>query len=220
MAKLHILLAEDHVVVRQGLKGLIDAQADMEVVGEAGDGEAAIRAVRELGPDIVVMDISMPLMSGTRATELLKQEFPEVKVLALTAHEDKSYIRQLLGVGVSGYVPKRIAAEELIHAIRTVAKGGIYLDPSLAGKVLDSILQRPAAQDGREDNPLSERESEVLRLIAQGHSNKEIAAKLDVSVKTVETYKARSMEKLGLRSRAGIVKHAVQQGWLSDDEGR
>jgi DNA-binding NarL/FixJ family response regulator len=220
MAKLRIFLADDHVVVRQGLKALIDAQPDMEVVGEADDGRAALQGVRDLGPDIVVMDVSMPRMSGTRAAELLKQERPDVKVLALTAHEDKSYIRQLLGVGVSGYVLKRVAAEELIHAIRTAAKGGVYLDPSLAGRILSGLVQRPAARAGQVEGTLSEREAEVLRLIARGHSNKEIAAQLDVSVKTVETYKARSMEKLGLRSRAGIVSYAVQQGWLSDHGDR
>ena len=217
MAKLRVFLAEDHVVVRQGLRALIEAQPDMEVIGEADDGQAAVQGARDLGPDVVVMDVSMPRMSGTRATELLKQELPEIKVLALTAHEDKSYLRQLLGAGVSGYVLKRVAADELIRALRTVAQGGVYLDPNLAGKVVSGFVQRPAAREGQAGGTLSDREAEVLRHIALGLSNKEIAAKLDVSVKTVETYKARSMEKLGLSSRAGIVGYAVQQGWLSEN---
>jgi DNA-binding NarL/FixJ family response regulator len=137
-------------------------------------------------------------------------------VLALTAHEDRSYLRQLLGAGVSGYVLKRVAADELIRALRTVAQGGVYLDPNLAGKVVSGFVQRPTAREGQAGDALSEREAEVLRHIARGFSNKEIAANLDLSVKTVETYKARSMEKLGLSSRAGIVSYAVQQGWLSD----
>src|SRR4051812_14421722 len=215
MHKVRILLADDHVVVRQGLKALIEAEPDMEVVGEAGDGQAALRVARDVGADVVVMDISMPLMSGTRTTELLRQEIPDIKILALTAHEERSYIRQLLGVGASGYLLKRVAAEELIHAIRTVARGGIYLDPSLAAQVLGGIIKRPGERAGRGEDSLSEREAEVLRLIALGHSNKEIAARLEVSVKTVETYKARSMEKLGLSSRAGIVGYAVRQGWLA-----
>ncbi|GAC1471042.1 MAG: response regulator transcription factor [Isosphaeraceae bacterium] len=214
---LRIVLVEDHVVVRQGLKTLIDTQPDMNVVGEAGDGQEALETVCALVPEIVVMDISMPRMSGTRATELLRQQFPAVKVLALTAHEDKSYIRQLLLAGVSGYVLKRVAADELIHAIRIVARGGIYLDPNMAGKVVKSFVQRPNTREAFDAAALSEREVEVLRLIAWGHSNKEIATRLDLSVKTVETYKTRSMEKLGLQSRAGIVSYAVQQGWLSDE---
>jgi len=217
MAKLRILLADDHVLVRQGLRALIDAQPDMEIVGEADDGEAALAGARDLSPDIVVMDLTMPRMGGIRASELLKQDQPDVKVLALTAHEDGSYIRQVLGVGVSGYLLKRAAADELIHALRTVARGGVYLDPSLAGQVLGGLIRRPAERAGRGEDPLSEREGEVLRLIARGLSNKEIAAKLDVSIKTIETYKARGMEKLGLKSRAGIVSHAVQQGWLSEN---
>lgn len=216
MAKLRIFLADDHVLVRQGLKALIDAQPDMEVVGEADDGRAALEGARLHRPDIVVMDVSMPIMSGTQAAESLRREWPDAKILALTAHEDKSYIRQLLSIGVSGYVLKRAAAEELIHALRTVAKGGFYLDPTLASRVLNGLVQRPSMRAGQAEGVLSDRESEVLRLIARGHSNKEIAAQLDVSVKTVETYKARSMEKLGLNSRAGIVSYAVQQGWLTN----
>ena len=137
-------------------------------------------------------------------------------MLALTVHEDKGYLRQLLAAGAAGYVLKRAAAEELIHAIRVVAAGGVYLDPALAGKVVGGFVRRPPARAPPTGGELSEREAEVARLTAAGHSNKEIAARLELSVKTVETYKARSMEKLGLQSRADLVRYAVQQGWLQD----
>ena len=213
MTKLRVFLADDHAVVREGLKALVNAQPDMEVVGEAGDGRAAVRQVQELLPDVVVMDVSMPEMSGAQATERLKQACPLVKVLALTVHEDKGYLRQLLEAGAAGYVPKRAAAEELIRAIRTVAAGGVYLDPVLAAKVVGGFVRNPAKGTPAGED-LSERETEVVRLLAQGHSNKEIAARLGLSVKTVETYKARSMDKLGFRSRTELVRYAVQRGWL------
>lgn len=212
MSDLRILLAEDHVLVRQGMKALIEAQPGLQVVAEAGDGEVALREARALQPDVVVMDISMPNLNGAEATQRLKQAAPETRVLALTAHEDPGYVRRLLQAGACGYVLKRAAAHDLIRAIRTVAAGGIYLDPSVAGKVVDGFVGRTV--DAARSAELSEREAEVLRLIAEGYSNKEIAARLDISVKTVETYKARSMEKLGLHSRVDIVRYALQQGWL------
>lgn len=193
---------------------MIVAQKDMEVVGEAEDGPDTLKKVKELTPDVVVMDVSMPSLNGAKVTELLKQSNPNVKVLALTVHEDKAYLKQLLGAGAAGYVLKRAAGGELLHAIRTVATGGIYLDPSLAGKVLGNLMGKQSVSDIFRLSELSERESEVLRLIAHGYTNKEIAAQLGISVKTVETYKTRSMEKLGLKSRADIVRCALQQGWL------
>ena len=216
MVKLRVYLADDHVVVREGLKALINAQPQMEVSGEAGDGRTACQEVQELQPDVVVMDVSMPKMNGAQATAQLKQACPNVKVLALTVHEDKGYLRLLLEAGASGYVLKRAAAEELIHAIRTVAAGGVYLDPALAGKVVGSFVRAPAGQRAPEGGDLSDREAEVVRLIAAGYSNKEIASQISLSVKTVETYKARSMEKLGLDSRADIVRYALQRGWLQN----
>src|SRR4051794_14258947 len=212
--KLRILLADDHHVVRAGLRALIDAQEDMEVVAEAADGEAACRLATELGPDVAVMDVSMPLLGGAQATERIVQGRPETRVLALTVHEDRSYLQQLLQAGASGYVLKRAAADELIHAIRAVARGGTYLDPAMTGKVLGGPVGRPAGA-GPRGEALSDREEEVLRLIARGFTNREIAAQLDVSVKTVETHRARAMEKLGLESRADIVGHAIRWGWLS-----
>jgi DNA-binding NarL/FixJ family response regulator len=217
MAKLRVFLADDHAVVREGLKALVNSDPEMEVSGEAGDGQSACRQIQELQPDVAVMDVSMPEMSGAQATEQLKRDCPSVKVLALTVHEDKGYLRQLLEAGAAGYVLKRAAAEELIHAIRTVAAGGVYLDPALAGKVVSGFVHHPAGRAAAGTGELSEREEEVVKLIAEGHSNKEVAKRLDVSIKTVETYKARSLEKLGLHSRAELVRFALRRGWLKDE---
>jgi DNA-binding NarL/FixJ family response regulator len=216
MSKLRVLLADDHNVVRAGLRALIDAQPDMEVVGEAADGEAACRQAAELKPEVVVMDISMPNLGGAPATQRIKRDQPRIHVLALTVHEDRGYLQQLLHAGVSGYLLKRAAPDELIHAIRTVARGGTYLDPGLAGKVLGGLMGRTPHVGSAHNAMLSDREEEVLRLIARGFTNREIAAQLDVSIKTVETHKARSLEKLGLGSRAGIVAYAIDRGWLSE----
>jgi DNA-binding NarL/FixJ family response regulator len=216
MSKLRILIADDHQIIRDGLQGLINAEPDMEVVGEAGDGQGAVRGVLELHPDVVVMDISMPGMSGAKATERIRSASPEVKVVALTAHEDKGYIGQMLQAGASGYVLKLAAAEELIQAIRIVAAGGAYLDPAVASKVVDGYVRQKAAKQGSRQDQLTNREEEVLKLVAQGYVNKEIAAQLEISVKTVETHKHNFMEKLGLRSRAEIVRYALSRGWLQD----
>lgn len=211
MAKLRIFLADDHPVVRAGLRTLINAQDDMEVVGEAADGPAAVEGAVTLRPDVAVLDISMPGLNGIRVTEQILQTCPNLRVLALTVHEDRNYLRQLLAAGAVGYVLKRAAAEELILALRTVVAGGVYLDPALAGQVVTGFVRRPVPDSQAE---LSDREEEVLRLLALGYSNKEIAARLELSVKTVETYKSRSLEKLGLSSRADIVRYALQCGWL------
>jgi DNA-binding NarL/FixJ family response regulator len=218
MAKLRILLADDHAVVREGLKALINAQADMKVVGEAGTGEEAWRLARTAEADVIVMDLSLPDLSGARVTARIKHTRPQLKVLVLTAYEDKSYMRQLFEAGATGYLLKRAAAQEITGAIRTVANGGLYVDPMLASKVVDSFLRPSATQrNPQRGQELSEREQEVLRLIAWGHSNKEIAARLNLSVKTIETYKKRLMEKLELHSRADIVRYAVRQGWLQEN---
>jgi len=215
MRKLRVCLADDHAIIREGLKSLINMQPDMEVVGDADNGHAAWRQAKQLQPDVVVMDISMPELNGIQATERLKQECPHIKVLALTVHDDQGYLRQLLKAGASGYVLKRAALEELVQAIRVVTGGGTYLDPKLAVKVVGRYMRQQLIQDDARSD-LSERETEVLRLIALGHSNKEIAAHLGISVKTVETHKARSMEKLALHSRAEVVRYALHQGWLQD----
>lgn len=215
MSKLRVLLADDHGIVREGLKALINGHPAMEVVGEAADGRTACAKTTELRPDVVVMDVSMPDLNGIEATRKLRRECPHVKVLGLTVHEERSYLRELLEAGASGYVLKRSAPEDLVHALQVVARGDLYLDPSVTAVVLGR-LARMYPGDAAVGVVLSERETEVLQLIAQGHSNKEIAARLKLSIKTVETYKARSMEKLGLTGRADIVRFAVQKGWLRD----
>jgi DNA-binding NarL/FixJ family response regulator len=216
MDKLRIFLADDHAVLRDGLKALVNAQPDMEVIGEADNGRTAWQKAKELLPDVVVMDVSMPEMTGGQAAKRLKQSCPDVKVLALTAHEDKGYLRHLLEAGASGFLLKRAATAELIQAIRVIAAGGAYIDPTLAGKVLSSFMRQSSSKNALENNDLSDREAEVLRQIAWGYSNKEIAGQLDISVKTVETYKARLAEKLELKSRTELVRYAVRQGWMQE----
>jgi DNA-binding NarL/FixJ family response regulator len=218
MKKLRVLLAEDQTILRQSLRSLIEHQPDLEVVGEAGDGEEAVKQARFLQPDIVVMDVSMPRMDGVQATLAVKRACPNVKVLALTVHDTKSQIRRVLQAGASGYVVKRSAAEELIHALHAVAAQGVYLDPIVAAKLAGGAKQPAVAESNREE-VLSDREAEVLRLIALGYANKEIAAQLNLSVKTVETFKTRSMEKLGLNSRVDIVRYAIDRGWLKAASG-
>ena len=215
---LRVLLADDHPVVREGLKQLVNAQPDMHVVGEASDGEAACRAARELMPDVLVMDLSMPVLGGADATSRVRQESPGVRVLALTVHEERDYLTQLLRAGASGYVLKRAAATDLVHAVRTVAAGGTYIDPAVAGTLVEGFLDAQQTVDDAHAT-LSEREREVLVRTARGFSNKEIAAALGLSVKTVETYRARIAEKLGLRTRVDIVRFAAAKGWLGE-EGR
>jgi DNA-binding NarL/FixJ family response regulator len=210
---LRILLADDHVTVRHGLKLLIDSQADMKVVSEASDGKSAIQNAIALKPHVIVMDISMPGMNGLAATLALKQKQPDVAIVTLTRHGDDAYVQELLRAGVSGYVLKQSAPAELLQAIRAAAAGGLYLDSALTARVTARLLGR-ADKVNKPAATLSERESEVLRLIASGHSNKEIAGRLSLSVKTVEAHKANAMRKLGLRGRIDIVKYAVLQGWL------
>src|SRR5689334_13204756 len=212
---LRILLADDHVTVRHGLKLLIDAERDMEVIGEAGDGNEAVQKARELKPDVIVMDISMPGVSGLAATRTLKKIKPDAVIVTLTRHGDQAYLQELLRAGVSGYVLKRSAPTELLHAIRAAASGGQYLDTTLTARVTAGL----AGKEGAAKLPataVTDREAAVLRLIASGYSNKEIAAQLSLSVKTVEAHKANAMRKLELTGRIDIVKYAILQGWLDN----
>ena len=214
---IRVYLLDDHEVVRHGLRDLLEREGDIEVVGESGSAVDAEHRIPALRPDVAVLDLSMPGLTGSQATERLRTECPQVKVLALTVHEHKVYIRQLLAAGAAGYVLRRGAPEELLRAIRVVAAGGVYLDPTMAGKVVGGFVGRPAAEGTPAPaGALSDRETEVARMTVAGHSNKEIAGRLDLSVKTVETYRARALEKLGLQGRADLVRYAVQQGWLQD----
>jgi DNA-binding NarL/FixJ family response regulator len=216
LATIRVLLIDDHAVVREGLRALINAQTGIEVVGEASDGRSALPLAATLRPDVAIVDISMPGMKGAETTEELKRASPDLKVLALTIHEDKGYLQLLLEAGASGYALKRAASEELIHAIRVVASGGVYLDPFLAGKVVGRLVRKPSSREEIQVEALSEREADVLQRLARGYSVKEIAAQLEIGVRTVETYKSRSFEKLGLRSRTDLIRHAIQRGWLQE----
>jgi DNA-binding NarL/FixJ family response regulator len=213
---LRILLADDHVTVRQGLKMLIESQGDMTVVSEASDGTAAVEQARTLRPDVVVMDISMPGMNGLVATRTLKSIQPDSVIVILTRHGDDAYLQELLRAGADGYVLKQSAASELVQAIRATAARNQYLDSALTARVTAGFLAKRGRKAPGTGVSLSDREAEVLRLIAAGHSNKEIAAQLELSVKTVEVHKANASRKLGLRGRIDIVKYALLQGWLSD----
>ncbi len=217
MSKLRILLADDHKMLRDGLKLVIGGRDDMEIVGEASNGVEAVQRTRELRPDVVVMDLSMPGLNGLQAIASIKAEMPEMKVLVLTSHEDEVYLRQVCQAKAGGFVLKRSASAELIQAIRKVAEGGIHVDAALAAKALAGPSRDLTAEAEHQHGELSEREEKVLRGIAWGHTTKEIGAELNISSKTVETYKTRVAEKLGLRSRVEMVRFAAARGWLSGD---
>jgi DNA-binding NarL/FixJ family response regulator len=210
--KLRVVLADDHAVIREGLKRLLLREPDIEVVGEAGDGDEACHLAATLRPDVMILDLSMPRTSGMVATQHIKKHFAGIKILVLTVHEDTTYFRALLQTGVSGYVLKTAAADELVAGIRTIQRGGVYVHSKLQHRVMSVLL--PPSRRASQKTELSDREVEVMRSLARGYSNKEIAAQLCVSIKTVETYKARSMEKLGLRSRVDLVQFATREGWL------
>jgi DNA-binding NarL/FixJ family response regulator len=213
-APLRILLADDHVTVRHGLRLLIDGESDMKVIAEASDGDAAVRQTLQLKPDVVVLDISMPGMNGLAATRALKKAQSDALIVTLTRHADEAYLQELLRAGVKGYVLKRSAPTELLQAIRGVAAGGQYLDSTLTARVTAGFINKHAGGAQRSARSLTDREAEVLRLIASGYGNKEIASQLGLSAKTIEAHKANAMRKLDLTGRIDIVKYAILQGWL------
>lgn len=214
---LQILLVEDHEIVRQGVKLLVDSQDDMKVIGEAANGEIAIKKAAELKPDIILMDVSMPELNGLKATKRIKKLFPDIKILTLTRHTDDGYIQQLIQAGANGYVLKQSAPNELINAIRVIAEGKAYLDPTLTEKVMGGYLSQSTARKNAAKVQMTDRETEVVRMIAWGYSNKEIAEQIQLSVKTVEAHKANAMRKLGMSSRIDIVRYAILQGWMEDN---
>ncbi len=209
---IRLLLVDDHAVVRSGLRMLLGNEADMEIVGEAGSGHEALDQVEQLQPDLVLMDIGLPDMTGIEVTRLIKQKWPQVAVVALTIHEDEEYFFQMLQAGANGYVPKRAAPEELLTALRTAAEGDVYLYPSLAKLLVHDYLagERESAPSGLDG--LTDREQEVLAHLADGASNQEIADTLNISPKTVARHRENIMRKLNLHSRADLVKYAIRKG--------
>jgi len=223
MTRIRVLITDDHTLFRSGLRLLLSNEPDIAVVGEAGDGAEAIRLARTLRPDVVLMDITMPGMSGLDATRAIRQDLPEVRVLILTMHEDEGYLRESLRAGASGYVLKRAAATELPAAIRAAWRGEAFIYPSLTRALvrayLEAVGRMPPEQVVRAAfDGLTERELTVLRLLALGCTNQEVADLLVLSVKTVETHRARIMDKLGLKSRADLVRYAIRKGLLESDQ--
>ena len=213
MAKIRVLIADDHALMRAGVRALLAATEDIQVVGEAEDGDDAIREVRRLDPDVVLMDVAMPGLGGLEATLAVRKEKPDVKILVLTQHDDREYVSRFLKAGVAGYVLKKAAASELVSAIRAAHRGGLVLDPGIARDVLIEG-SRDKASDSSEDpyDTLTDREKQVLKLVAEGSSNKEIAEILEISVKTAMAHRGHLMEKLGLHSRTEVVKFALKRG--------
>ena len=212
---LRILVAEDHAIVREGIRRLLSAEADLEVVGEAGDGETAVELTQSLRPDIVCLDISMPRLSGVDATRRIKSLMPEVGVVILTMHEDEAYFYELIKAGASGYVLKRASARDLVDAVRAVASGHTFLHPVVAQRLVSEYDTQANRDDDRKRfDGLTERERQVVRLIANGKTNREIAEILHISVKTVETHRTHIMEKLDLHDRAHLVRYAVRKGLI------
>jgi len=221
MAKIRLLLVDDHQIVRAGLRMMFVAEDDMEIVGEADSGEAAVKAVAELQPDVVVMDVAMPGLSGIEATQRIKEAYPDTVVLALTMYEDEQYFFEMLNAGAAGYIPKRAAPDDLVSAIRVVNQGNVFLHSTLARFLMKDALTEPVEEqsDTTDAVPaieeLTPREHEVLTHIAEGDTNREIAEALVISVKTVDRHRENIMQKLNLHSRVELVKYAISKGVIS-----
>ena len=219
MSKAKVLLVDDHVVVRQGLKALFADEPDIEVVGEASNGREALERLSDLEPDVVLMDISMPGLNGIEATRQIQQHHPETKVVVLSMHANEEYVFQVLQAGASGYVLKQSDSMEVLTAIRAAVAGGSFLSPPISRTVIDDYVRRAEARgQGGEPDLLTSREREVLQLLAEGRSNREIAAELSISIKTVETHRSNMMNKLDLSSKTELIKYALRKGWAMLDE--
>jgi len=211
---LRLLLVDDHPVLRAGLKAMLLAEPDLQVIAEADNGATAVDLALELIPDLILMDVTLPVLNGAEATRRIKLARPTLSVIGLSVHEEVSFARMLLDAGASGYALKRSACDELVRAVRIVAAGGTYIDPSLAGHLVRAVTRgRPAP--GAATASLSERETEVVKLLAEGLTMKEMAHQLSLSPRTLETYRARALEKLGLKTRAELVRFAIKCGWLT-----
>jgi two-component system response regulator NreC len=214
---MRVLIADDHAIVREGLRSLLDVQSDIEVTGEARDGQEVVEMAAALKPDIILMDITMPGMNGLDATRVIKQHDPEVKILILTMHEGDEYFFKLLDAGASGYLIKGCSSGELISALRAVQQGDVFLYPTMTKKLLSDYLHRGKGGDKDSTDNLTNREKEILKYIADGNTNQEIADALVLSVATVQTHRANIMQKLGLHNSAELVKYAIRQGLISLD---
>lgn len=212
--KIQLLIVDDHAVLRTGLRMFFNSQEDMEVIGEAVSAEDALEKLKELKPDVVLLDISLPGMNGVEAIAGIKELSPEASVLMLTMHEGEEYLQQALEAGAQGYVVKKAADIELLQAVRAVAQKDVFVHPSMAQTLIKSLYTRETQEKSKKQINLTEREKEVLNLVALGHTNKEVSAKLNVSVKTVETHKARIMEKTGCERRSELVRYAIKEGFI------
>jgi len=217
--KIRVMIVDDHTILRAGLKMLVNAQPEMEVVSEASDGEKAVQTALETRPDVALLDLTMPRVGGMKALQEMARDCRETRVLVLTMHDDPAYLRSALAAGASGYLLKRAVDAELIAAIRAVHRGGIFVDPRLANILVQDVLKKRSGIAGskRPANILSQRELQVLRLVARGYTSTEIAQQIFVGVKTIETYRSRLTEKLGLRTRSDVVRFAVQMGLLTPE---
>jgi two-component system response regulator NreC len=212
-----VLLVDDHAILREGIRLVLDAQAGIAVVGEAEDGRQALDMVERLHPDVVVMDIAMPNLNGAEATRQIKRRFPQTKVVILTMHENQQYLLQIINAGATGCVLKRAAGTELVEAVRAAARGESWFSPSMTSMLLDDYRVRLQRDVEDESKLLTEREREVLQLVAEGKTNKEIAENLVVSIKTVQTHRAHIMEKLGAHDRTDLVKYAIRMGMITPE---
>ncbi|MBI4443939.1 MAG: response regulator transcription factor [Acidobacteria bacterium] len=218
MSKIRILIADDHAILREGLRALLGLSQDMEVVGEAADGREAMEQCRQCRPDVVLMDIAMPGLGGLEATVEILKENPRTRVLVLTQYEDREYIRRFLKAGVAGYVLKKAVSAELAAAIRAVYRGGLVLDPDVAREAVEEFQERASSQASPDPyDLLTDREKEVLKLVAEGHSNKEVAEILGISVKTAMSHRERLMEKLQIHNRTDLIKFALRQGVIRSE---